>query len=304
MHGYDQVAMHYRMLSDHVRMKAFEKAIQDVVNPGDVVCDFGTGSGVLAMLACRAGARRVYAIDRSSFIRTAAKLCETNGFADRITFLRSDARSVTLPEDVDVLISEWLGNAALEENMLPPLIGLRDRVLKPNGAMIPGVVRILAAPICASDRFEQINFFSKPVCDLSFRDLAPPAAHERFWAHLNPSELMAEAQLVAELDMRSVSNRPLQETVSFEFSERGLCQGIAVWFDAEVAPGVLLPTGPMSAQTHWRQVILPVGPDPMDVAPGTRLHANITARGAGEVTEWEWSTEFRKAANDALSIQT
>lgn len=301
MHGYDQVSMHYRMLNDQVRMNAFEQAIQDVVKLGDVVCDFGTGSGVLAMLACRAGARRVYAIDRSNFIKTAAKLCESNGFADRITFLKSDARSVNLPEPVDVLISEWLGNAALEENMLLPLIGLRDRVLKPQGTMLPGVVRIMAAPICASDRFAQINFFSKPVCGLSFKDLALPAAKERFWAHLSPSELMTEAQLVTELDMCSVSIRPLHETLTFEFSESGLCQGIAVWFEAEVAPGVLLPTGPKEPQTHWRQVMLPVGPDPIDVARGSRLNATISAQGAGEVTEWDWSTEFKTAAEVAFS---
>lgn len=97
MHGYEQVGMHFRMLSDQVRMQAFERAISETVKPGDIVCDVGTGSGILAMLACRAGAKKVYAIDRSPFIKTAAQLCDANGFGDRVTFLKTDARAVNLP---------------------------------------------------------------------------------------------------------------------------------------------------------------------------------------------------------------
>ncbi|SLN54993.1 ribosomal protein L11 methyltransferase [Ruegeria meonggei] len=289
LHGYDQIGMHFRMLSDRIRMDTFQRAIFNVVKPGDVVCDFGTGSGVLAMLACRAGASKVYAIDRSNFIKTAAELCKANGFEDRITFLRTDARTADLPEAVDVLISEWLGNAALEENMLPPLIGLRDRVLKPEGLMLPGIVRIMAAPVRASERFEQITFFSESICDLDFQGLANPSAQERFWAHIKPEELIGEPLLVTELDMRTVSNGSLAETISLQFSEQGLCHGIALWFDAEVSPGVSLPTGPHAARTHWRQVVFPIGPRAIEVLPGHQMEVKISAHGAGTDVEWSWS---------------
>ncbi|RBW52494.1 hypothetical protein DS906_20775 [Ruegeria sp. A3M17] len=289
LHGYDQIGMHFRMLSDRMRMDTFQRAISNVVKPGDVVCDFGTGSGVLAMLACRAGASKVYAIDRSNFIKTAAELCKANGFEDRITFLKTDARTVDLPETVDVLISEWLGNAALEENMLPPLIGLRDRVLKPAGIMLPGIVRIMAAPVRASNRFEQITFFSQPICDLDFQGLANPFAQERFWAHIEPEELIGEPQLVTELDMRTVSNGSLAETITLKFAEQGLCHGVALWFDAEVAPGVSLPTGPHAARTHWRQVIFPIGPTAIEVSPGHHMEVKISAHGAGSDVDWSWS---------------
>ena len=59
------------MLIDHTRTLAFQRAIEAVVRPGDVTIDVGTGSGILAMLAARAGAAgQVHAPQRS--LRTTA----------------------------------------------------------------------------------------------------------------------------------------------------------------------------------------------------------------------------------------
>ena len=54
---------HHALLTDAVRVDAFADAIARVVRPGDVVIDAGTGSGVLAVLAARAGAKQVIAVD-------------------------------------------------------------------------------------------------------------------------------------------------------------------------------------------------------------------------------------------------
>ena len=62
-------AVHYQdMLSDHERMRRYRQAIEAVVRPGDVVADLGTGLGVLALMAVRAGASFVYAIDQLQMI--------------------------------------------------------------------------------------------------------------------------------------------------------------------------------------------------------------------------------------------
>src|SRR5439155_3036542 len=58
---YDSLAIHVKMLNDRRRTSQFLTSIREVVRPGDVVVDLGTGTGILAVAAARAGARHVYA---------------------------------------------------------------------------------------------------------------------------------------------------------------------------------------------------------------------------------------------------
>ena len=69
--SYRDVAMHKVMLQDVVRTDTYEKSISEVVGPEHSVLDFGCGTGILSMFAARAGARKVIAVDRSPFIKTA-----------------------------------------------------------------------------------------------------------------------------------------------------------------------------------------------------------------------------------------
>ena len=51
------------MIADGERLHAYQKAIASAVRTGDAVAEIGCGPGIFALLACQAGARRVYAID-------------------------------------------------------------------------------------------------------------------------------------------------------------------------------------------------------------------------------------------------
>ncbi|WP_310450204.1 50S ribosomal protein L11 methyltransferase [Sulfuritalea sp.] len=106
----------FNCLIDEERTMAFAKAIAATVRPGDVVVDMGTGSGVLAMLAARAGAKKVYAIeiDRSN-IATLDAVFRANGLEDRIVLIHGDVCKVDLPEKVDVIIGEMIATALIEE---------------------------------------------------------------------------------------------------------------------------------------------------------------------------------------------
>ena len=59
---YNFVEWHVILLNDRARVGAYQRAIDSIVKPGDVVLDVGAGTGVMGLLACRAGAARVYAI--------------------------------------------------------------------------------------------------------------------------------------------------------------------------------------------------------------------------------------------------
>jgi len=134
------------MLNDRVRTSAFLAAIAEVVRPGDVVVDLGTGTGVLAVAAARAGAERVYAIEATGIGRLAARVFAQNGLADRITLVEGWSAQVDLPRRADVLVTETLGNEPLAERILEHTIDARERLLRAEPRLVPRTLGIYGIP--------------------------------------------------------------------------------------------------------------------------------------------------------------
>ena len=103
---------HRLYLRDRHRVSAYERALREVVKPGDVVVDLASGTGILGMLACRVGASRVYAIEQDSIAGLARQIARRNGFEHLITGLRGHSRAVTLPERADVVVCDQIGGSA------------------------------------------------------------------------------------------------------------------------------------------------------------------------------------------------
>ena len=76
----DFINYHLSMLTDDVRTGSYRQAISQVVKTGDTVVDVGCGSGILTFLACRAGARHVYAIESEAVIEIAKLVAKKVGF--------------------------------------------------------------------------------------------------------------------------------------------------------------------------------------------------------------------------------
>ena len=55
---FTDLVWHERMLADRPRIEAYRKGISGSVDADDVVIDLGTGTGILAAMAAKAGARR------------------------------------------------------------------------------------------------------------------------------------------------------------------------------------------------------------------------------------------------------
>lgn len=112
------------MLSDTIRMASYHSAI--VGNPDcfkdKIVMDVGTGSGILAVWAALAGARKVYAIEYTDMAKNAEQVMKANGVDHIVTVVQGAVEDIKLPEgtegNVDVIISEWMGYFLLRESML------------------------------------------------------------------------------------------------------------------------------------------------------------------------------------------
>src|SRR5687767_12327163 len=107
------IAGHGAMIADTIRTDAYAEALRRVVKSGDVVLDIGTGSGIFALLACRFGARKVYAVEPGDAIDLAREIARTNGMNERIEFIRGLSTNIDLPERANVVVSDLRGTMPL-----------------------------------------------------------------------------------------------------------------------------------------------------------------------------------------------
>jgi type I protein arginine methyltransferase len=119
---------HDLLLGDELRMAAFRAAIDEVIFPGCTVLDLGTGTGILAEWALRAGAGTVYGIElNASLLESAVERIAAAGYSSRFSPVLGVSFDVNLPESVDVIVSETMGNLADNEGFVDILKDARRR---------------------------------------------------------------------------------------------------------------------------------------------------------------------------------
>jgi protein arginine N-methyltransferase 1 len=145
-----EASFHDLMLNDSLRVTAYRKAIHEAVEPGHIVVDLGTGTGILSQFALEAGARCVYGIDlNSSILDHAVQRMHQAGFADRFVPICRLSYDVELPQSADVLISEIIGNIADNEDFQPILHDAIRRFVAPGGTVLPQAVSSYLVPVAA-----------------------------------------------------------------------------------------------------------------------------------------------------------
>src|ERR1700738_3821418 len=144
-------------IADRIRTGAYQQALRAAVTRDSVVLDIGTGTGILALLACQYGARKVYAIEPSDAIQLGREMAAANGSADRIEFIQDVSTNVSLFEQADVLVSDLHGILPLFGKHIPTIIDARQRLLKRGSKLIPCRETLWMAPVDAPERYRAIN---------------------------------------------------------------------------------------------------------------------------------------------------
>jgi type I protein arginine methyltransferase len=276
------LSYHARMLADVHRVDAYERAIRRLVKPGDVVLDLGCGTGILAMLAARRGAR-VHAVESMAVAGIAEELIAINGLADRITVHRADARTLEPVEPVDLVVSDFLGCFLIDDRMLPAVVAA-GRWLKPGGRFCPSHVELMIAPVGALG-LPDVDVFADDFYGLDLRAAQRYALGHCHRTSLPPSTLFAPSQryhIYTPPDPSPI----LDGNVAFVLERAGRLRGVAGWFVAELAPGVMLSTEP-GIETHWGQLLFAI--PAVDVLPGDVLTLRLALGDEGGDATWRWS---------------
>jgi protein arginine N-methyltransferase 1 len=277
---------HRQMLADSRRLDALDRAVRASVRDGDVVVDIGSGTGILGLMACRAGAARVYAIDDGGVIAIARAIARANGFADRITFIMEHSLSVALPEQADLVVADQIGHFGFEAGLLEAFSDARARFLKPGGRVMPRRVRLLVAPMESVDIRRRLAFWSKRPGGFDMSAAGDIARNTGYPLTFSAAEMLGPSACAGEIDVATPGTGVFGLSATLTASRDGTLDAIGGWFAAELAPGVMMTNAPDAADRINRQhVALPLGEE-IPVREGDTLDVSMRVRPEDHLIRW------------------
>jgi protein arginine N-methyltransferase 1 len=282
---------HRLYLRDPHRVSAYDRAIREVVRPGDVVVDLASGTGILGMLACRAGAARVYAIEEGSITGLARQIARANGFAHIITSVRGYSRLVTIPERADVVVCDQIGGFGLDAGILEFARDVRQRFLRPGGRFVPSAVELVVAPVEHPGLHGRLRFWNSRPADFDFTSAVEIAANTGYPVRLKPEHLLSPPVSAATLDLTIDQPLSLQVSGALRASRDGVLHGIAGWFVARLSPHVTMTNSPLSAECIYRrQVFFPIQ-EPVPIGAGATIDVSMRILPSDTMYAWDVRVE-------------
>ncbi|XP_062160236.1 probable protein arginine N-methyltransferase 6 [Alnus glutinosa] len=316
-HSYAHVGIHEEMIKDRVRTETYRAAIMQHQSSiaGKVVVDVGCGTGILSIFCAQAGAKRVYAVDASEIAVQANEVVKANNLSDTIIVLHGRVEDVEIDEEVDVIISEWMGYMLLYESMLGSVITARDRWLKQGGLILPSNATLYMAPITHSDRYNESIDFWRNVYGIDMSAMLPLAKQCAFEEPcvetITGENVLTWPHVVKHVDCYTITINELESvTTRYKFKSmmRAPLHGFAFWFDVEftgpcVSPTInhtpsslvdnnhidgsqrkkranpnealVLSTAPEDPPTHWQQTLIYFY-DPIEVEQDQFIEGSVT----------------------------
>nr|XP_020862025.1 histone-arginine methyltransferase CARM1-like isoform X2 [Phascolarctos cinereus] len=194
-------------------------------------------------------------------------LVKNNNLSDKITVLSGKIEEISLPETVDVIISEPMGYMLFNERMLESYLHSK-KWLKSNGMMFPTSSDIHLAPFSDeqlyNEHYSRANFwYQQSFYGVNLSSLRGAALDEYF-----------RQPIVDTFDIRILMAQTIKYTVNFieakeedlhrveipfmfHMMQSGLIHGLAFWFDVAFVGSLVtvwLSTAPTEPLTHWYQV--------------------------------------------------
>ncbi len=280
-----------QMLADAPRMDAYAAALRHVIRPDSVVMDLGCGPGVFALLACKLGARRVYAVEPDSVVGLAREAAAANGFADRIEFFEKLSTEITLPEPATIIISDLRGVLPYFEQNIHSIVDARRRHLAPGGVLISRRDFLWAAVVEAHEQYAELVNPWRNQFDLDL------SAGTRFitntWrkSHVRPEQFLAEPVCWNTIDYHEIDSHDARAEISWRVARSGTAHGFAVWFDSELAHDIRFSNHPVAPRMIYGQGFFPFS-QPVAVSEGDRIDLRLAANFVQDNYVWRWDTEF------------
>ncbi|CAG8596871.1 11126_t:CDS:2, partial [Ambispora gerdemannii] len=278
--SYAHFGIHEEMLKDDVRTLSYRNSIYQNRHlfKDKIVLDVGCGTGILSMFAAKAGAEHVYGIDMSNIIDQARQIVKDNRLDDsryfvyQITLIKGKMEEVELPvQQVDIIISEWMGYFLLYESMLDTVLVARDKYLKPGGLIFPDKATIYLSAIEDGEyKDEKIGFWDN-VYGFDFSSIKSVALREPLVDTVDYKAVVTAPYAVKEIDIHTVQKSDLIFTAPFKLTATrdDYIHAFIAWFD------IAFTACPHAKYTHWKQTVFYTN-DPITIKNGESITGTLT----------------------------
>lgn len=275
---------HRDMLADGPRNRAYRRAIENAGVTGKIVLDIGAGSGLLAMMAARAGAARVYACEANpALAATARAIVKANGFADRVEILARHSSTLDAGRDlgggVDLVVSEIFGHDLIGEGALPSLSHAMASLARPGARIVPAAaaVRVALAEYGGGRHWPVGNVDG---LDLGLFDRHAEHAFNVAADHRKLA-LRSAPQDLFRFDFREGQAFPAARATIRAVADGGRVSGIVQWIRLELDAEVAFENAPgRGERSHWPVIFHP-------------LAREIARPAGGAITIHGWHDERR-----------
>lgn len=259
--GFGHIEAHLPMLADTARVLAYAEAIA-AHSAGRRVAEIGCGTGILSMLAAKAQARWVWAVEESDIAELAQEVFEANEVDDAVTLVRASSYDVEPPERVDLLIHELFGVDPFDEGVLASVHDARRRWLRPGGRLLPSGFTVRACGVggprwqAGLDQLRRIHALSEAL-KIDLRPVSEQAHHaptrrvDPSEERPTPEELRTAVGDLVRLDLMEDCTIDDRWQVHLPSNGTGSVGTILVWFDVHLDESRTLSTSPFDPLTHW-----------------------------------------------------
>ena len=254
-----RIEYHRTLIADRVRNEAFARALAAVIRRGETrVADIGAGTGLLALMAMKLGAREVFLYEAAEVAGVAGKAMKANR-ARNCHLFPCHSTEMDDPPKVDLVVSETLGNYPFEEHIIETLNDARARFLAPGGTIIPRRIEQFVAPVVSERIHRELCAWDETGFDLSAAKTM--SLNNIYVRTLVPKELLdgvASAKAWDAVDFSKENRSSRKGEVSWKLTKPAVIHGFATWWSALLAPGITLSTAPGEPRTHWEQLYFPL----------------------------------------------
>lgn len=290
--GFPGNYMHEIMLTDKVRMDAYFKAIQKHVKKGDVVLDFGTGTGILSFFAPLKKPSKIYAIDHSDFIENARLVAEKNDIKN-IEFVKINSKNFKIKQKVDIILQEHIGKYFFDEKMIENVIDLRNRILKKNGKILPNKFELFIVPVKIKDEFKLPLLWELKINDIDFSCLEKKIRDSgNMGRSISNNELdyfLCEPEKFCSFDLEKIKDGvPLKRIhLKKKIKKSGRLDGFCMYFKAIFDEEISFTNSPLDEQTRWKTLLLRC--TSKEFKKGDSIEFEMAFKDLLDFKKWKWS---------------
>jgi type III protein arginine methyltransferase len=247
------------LLGDDQRNTAYQAALDAGVSEDDIVLIVGegTGSGLLAMMAARAGAKKVICCEPDpTTCASVETIISKNKLSEKITIVPTASNFLELGQELEhpatVILADILDSSLLGDGVLKAIRHAVDYLSVENVKVIPASASVYGQLIeWPSERNAQSL---KDVNGFDLRELQPfqnPYATHQFHPQYETFRELSEPFEIAQIEFSKLATKTRQKRRSIRASASGDGHAVIVWFELQLNKDTVFSAKSGVSRNRW-----------------------------------------------------